>query len=318
MHPLVRALLSGWEWRPEVLTVLVSLGILYMTGWRRLRRQRPGSRLASVPRLAAYLGGLFALALSLLSPIDRLGGQLFYMHMIQHMLSIMVAAPLLWLGMPFPVALWGLPAHLRRSIARFFVRDSAFRQGLRKVTRPAIAWLAFITIYVGWHDANLYNLALERDWVHDLEHITFFGAALLYWWHVVGAGPRIHGRFPAWARIGYLIGTVPPNMLLGVIIAYSDTVIYTYYLSVPRIWGITALQDQMIGGVIMWIPGSMMFIVAALIVLARALDADDSQPNSRVDWDDEAHMVAPGLEHRVIQGRWRRLHAPQTRTIDTP
>ncbi len=109
MHPLTKALLSGWEWRLEIVAVLLALGLLYVLGWSRLRRQSKRHGLATWPRLAAYVGGLIVLAVSLMSPIDQLGGQLFFMHMTQHMLSIMVAAPLLLLGNPYPFMVWGLP-----------------------------------------------------------------------------------------------------------------------------------------------------------------------------------------------------------------
>jgi putative membrane protein len=105
--------------------------------------------------------------------------------------------------------------------------------------------------------------------VHDLEHLTFFATAMLFWWHVTAAGPRIHKRFPLWARIGYLAAAIPPNMLTGVAIAFANEPIYTYYTTVPRLFGLTVMQDQMIGGVIMWVPGSMMYIMAILVFLTN-------------------------------------------------
>ena len=270
MSPIVQALFSPWEWRLEILIVLGGFGALYTLGWRRLRAASRGRRgLATLPRLISYWLGLIILATALMSPIDYLGGQLFFMHMVQHLLSMMIAAPLLLLANPFPFILWGLPPRARRAVGGMFVRDAVVRQTMRTLTRPAVAWLTFITVYLGWHEPMLYDLALRRSWVHDLQHITFFLAAMLFWWHVIGAGPRIHGRFPVWARMGYLLGVIPLNMMISVAIAFSSTVIYSYYESVPQIWGVTTLQDQMIAGVIMWIPGSMMFLLAALIVLAR-------------------------------------------------
>ncbi len=309
MHPLTRALLSAWEWRPEVLAVLIPLGVMYTLGWRRLRRQSLYRKLATRPRLAAYLGGLVMLAISLMSPIDRLGSQLFFMHMLQHLLSIMIAAPLLWLAEPFPIMLWSLPAGLRRRMAGLFARRSPFRHALAAATRPGVTWLVFITIYLGWHDANAYNAALYYPWVHDIQHITFFLAAMLYWWPVVGAAPHIHKRFPGWGKMAYLLATVPPNMLVGVSIAFASKVIYTYYLSVPRIWGFTALQDQMLSGAIMWIPGSMMFIMVALLILALQFrEKDQPLPGAPEGWDTDEAMIAPGLEHRVVQNRFRKAH----------
>ena len=265
MNPLVQALLGSWEWRPLVVAILVTLSVVYTWGWMRLRKRK--SRLANGLRLASYYGGLLALALSLLSPIDWLGGQLFFMHMIQHMLSIMVAAPLLWLASPFPVALWGLPHAIRKQTSLFLASPSPFRQILALLTGAPIAWFLFIGVYLGWHEPAAYNLALRRDGVHDLEHITFFLTALLFWWHVIGGAPYIHKRLPSWGCAAYALAAIPPNMIAGVTISFASSVIYTYYESVPRIWGIDILTDQRIGGAIMWIPGSMMFLIAAVLTL---------------------------------------------------
>jgi putative membrane protein len=267
MHPIWRALLSGWEWRPVILTVLLLMGALYLTGWRRLRTQSRNPRLASRWRLAAYGIGWVTLAIALMSPVDALGSHLFFMHMVQHLLLTMVAAPLLWLGAPFPIGLWGLPPQARDSVARWFAGDSAIRRGLAKVTSPIWAWCFYVAFLVGWHDPTLYSLAQGPAWVHDLEHLTMFGSGLLFWKHAVAAAPRIHGAFPIWARMIYLVATVVPNMATGVVLALSQSPIYPYYQTVPRLWGFTIMQDQQIAGAIMWIPGSMMYILAAVIAL---------------------------------------------------
>ena len=309
MSPVVQALFSQWDWRLEIVAVLAVLGVLYTTGWWRLRRRSRLDRLATRKRLAAYLAGLAVLAISLMSPVDILGGQLFYMHMIQHMLTMMVAVPLILLANPFPFMLWGMPSGVRRPVSGLFARRSLVRRGLTAATKPGIVFLAYFTIYLGWHDPTLYNLALRRDWVHDVQHITFFVVAVLFWWLVIGAAPRLH-RLPLWARIGMLIGAVPPTMIAGVTIAFAGQVLYTYYETVPRIWGVTALQDQMLAGVIMWIPGSMMFILAALILVAGLLKGRDGDaPDAVPGWDSDVAMIAPGLENRVVQKRWQHAKA---------
>ncbi|MCB0109509.1 MAG: cytochrome c oxidase assembly protein [Caldilineaceae bacterium] len=312
MHPLLQALLSAWDWRLDVSLVLLTFATLYTTGWWRLRRRSRNPKLANRKRLAAYWGGLVTLAVSLMSPIDALGGQLFFMHMLQHLITIMISAPLLWLASPFPFILWGLPPRLRQIVGAQFTSAATTRNLLRSVTQPSMVWMAFVVIYAGWHDPNLYGLALRRDGIHDIQHITFFGAAMLYWWHVIGAGPRLH-RVAIWARIAMLITLVPINMVIGIVIANGAEVIYPYYNSVPRIWGFSALQDQMLAGVIMWIPGSMMLLLAVIVLLAIELRLDPEHPPRPVpNWDSEEAMVAPGLEHRVVQNRWHRIHQKQT------
>lgn len=304
MDPITRAILRSWEWRIEVLIPLIVAGVVYFVGWRRLRlkaQRRPA--LASGWRLLTYWLGLLSIGIALLSPIDVLANQLLFMHMIQHKFLLIIAPALLMLADPMPVLLWGLPAALRRRaggvLSRLLHRKSASRSFLRQATAPGVVWMLFVIALIGWHDPNLYNAALRNDLVHDFEHLSFFVTAALYWWHVVGAGPRIHKRFSRPARIMYLIAAIPPNMLTGIVIAFAGQVIYSYYLSVPRIWGIDALGDQTLAGVLMWVPGSMMYLMAILILLARWLqDEENKPPLPESVWAPGERMAAPGLERR--------------------
>lgn len=276
MDPILKATFLSWEWRPDVVAVLALFGTLYTLGWRHLRR-RGQQRLASRQRLALYWSGLVVLVLALISPIDVLGGQLFIMHMVQHLLLVMFASPLLLLANPFPFILWGLPTGIRAGVATLFYRRSPLRQGLRLLTQPSATWALYLFFLIGWHDPSLYNLSLGSEWIHNLQHLTFFGSSLLYWWHVIGAAPRIHNRFSLPARIVYLIATVPPNAITGAVIGNSSTPIYTYYTSIPRLYGLSVIDDQALAGAIMWIPGSMMYIIAALILLGVLLRDEEKK-----------------------------------------
>lgn len=302
MDPVTRAVLLSWEWRIAVLLPIFLLAALYTLGWRRLRRRtRAAHRLANGWRLAAYLVGLGFILLALISPIDVLGGQLFFMHMIQHLLLVMLAPPLLMLANPLPFLLWGLPESGRRQVGAFLSsalhRESRVRQLLRSLTGPGIVWLLYVVFLLGWHDPNLYNAALRSELVHDIEHLTFFGSAMLFWWHVVGAGPRIHKQFGRAARVAYVIAAIPPTMFTGIAIAFANQPIYSYYLSVPRLWGLDVLSDQRISGIIMWIPGSMMYIIAVLILAARWLQGEERKPPLPVStWATDDRMAAPGLD----------------------
>lgn len=306
MYPLLRALLSAWDWRLDISLVLLTFAALYTTGWWRLR-QRGRIKLAKRRRLAAYWGGLMTLAIALMSPIDPLGGQLFFMHMIQHMITIMVSAPLLCLGEPFPFLLWGLPDTGRKWTGGLFVQGSVVRTGLRALTQPALVWLMFVAVYGGWHDPLLYNLALRYSWVHDIQHLTFFATAMLFWWLVIDAAPYVH-RTMIWGRIAMVVGVIPVNMAVGIVIATATEVLYPYYAAVPRIWGFTAVADQSIAGVIMWTSGSEMLVLAIILLMAGAMRGTDKKPPTAVaNWDRDEAMIAPGLEHRVLQNKWRRL-----------
>ncbi len=295
MDPVVSAALLSWDIRPEVIAGLLLAGGLFSLGWRRLHRRR--SALAAPWRLASYLSGLAVLGLALMSPIDVLGGQLFYMHMIQHLLMVMLAPPLLLLANPFPLLLWGLPPRGRAVVAGWFTPGALVRQTLRLLTPPGLAWLLFIGFFLGWHDPNAYNAALYSDTVHDLEHVTFFGSAMLYWWHVIGAGPRLHGHFSRSAKIAFLLVTVPVNMAAGITIAFATEPLYTYYTTVPRFFGISVMNDQMLSGIIMWIPGSMMYIIAALVLIAGLVQREaEKAPLPETEWATDEAMLAPGWE----------------------
>lgn len=315
MSPLLRALLTSWDLRPEILLTLGVLGGLFTLGWIRLRRRSRQNRLAAPWRLLSYWTGLIILAVALMSGIDILSGQLFFMHMVQHLLLVMIVPPLLLLTNPFPFLLWGLPPTARRWVGGLFVRDSAFRSALQTVTRPPVVWIAFVGLLLIWHDPNLYNLALTSDRAHDLEHLSFFVPGMLFWWHVIGAGPKLHGTLSPVVRIAFVMLAVPPNFLLGAVIGFSTNIIYTYYESVPRIYGISALSDQQLAGFIMWVPGSMMYIIAALVLLATLLGKEDDKPVPGMEtWATDQSLIAPGLEHRATQARWRQIEAQKAKT----
>jgi len=317
MDPVLRAVLLSWNWRLDVILVLALAGTLYTTGWWRLRERTRHSRnryqqrarrsgrgrwpLAVGWRLVAYLLGLVFIGLALLSPVDALGGQLFFMHMIQHLLLIMIAPPLMLIANPLPFVLWGLPATLRRrlgyALSVALHRDSFFRRALRSTTASGAIWLFWVISLVGWHDPTAYNAALRNEFIHDLEHLSFFLASMLFWWHVTGAGPRIHRQHGLIGRIALVIAAVPPNMLVGIVLAFAEEVIYTYYLDVPRLWGIDVLTDQQIGGVIMWVPGSMMYLIAALILISRLLQGEENKPVlPESEWATEQTLAASGVE----------------------
>ena len=306
MDALTKALLLSWDLRIEVIATLALWGTLQFVGWRNLRR-RGRTRFANGWRLASYVSGLVVLGVALMSPIDVLGSQLFLVHMIQHMLLMMVAAPLLLLANPFPTFLWALPRAWRVRVGGWFQPNHPLCQMLQPVTGPGVIWMIFVAVYLGWHDPNAYNAALRNDLIHDLEHMTFFGASMLFWWRVIGAGPQIGSRLSVPLRAVFAVSAVPPNMLAGVAIAFATQPIYTYYTGVPRLFGISVMDDQIWSGLIMWIPGSMMFIIAAIILLGTLLGNEKKPLREVAEWSIEEKMIAPGLEHRRQEAVWRRV-----------
>lgn len=305
MDPVISSILRSWAIRPGILLIFIALGIFYTLGWIRLRSKSKANKGVTVWHLVAYLTALLLLIIALMSPLDVLGGQLFYMHMIQHLLLTMFVAPLLMLANPLPFVLWGLPTKLRqtagRGLSKLLSKNAPFRKQLKAVTRPGVSWALMAVLLWGWHDPNLYNAALRSDFVHDLEHFTFFFSALLYWWHVTGAGPKIHKLMSRPMRVGYLLAGVPVNMAPGIVISFATNVLYTHYQTVPRLpapFTMSVIDDQTIGGIIMWVPGSMMYIIAALVVIARWLQTEESKAPLREETWGEDKMIAPGVRSK--------------------
>jgi putative membrane protein len=175
-------------------------------------------------------------------------------------------------------------------------KDSITGRWIRKATGPVIVWFLFIGTIIGWHDPNLYNAALYSEFVHDLEHLTMFAAGMLYWWTITGAGPRLHKHLGRLGKIAFILAAIPPNMALGVVLAFSPAVIYSYYSDMPRLWGISALDDQRISGIIMWIPGSMMQFMAAFVLVFRILSGEQRKPvQDNPRWTSEEALAAPGI-----------------------
>ncbi|MFK7801336.1 MAG: cytochrome c oxidase assembly protein [Anaerolineae bacterium] len=301
MNEVTRRLLLSYEWRPVFIFVLVGLAVLYTIGWTRLRKRSKNQNLVPVWKLVAYIFAIVTLMLALLSFIDILGASLFYFHMIQHLMLTSIAGPLIMLADPMPITLWGLPPNLRkkvgRGISRIIHKDSPWREPLKKATSPGVSFVIMVVLLWGWHDPNLYNLALRSSFWHDFEHISFFYSSIIFWWHVTGAGPRIRPIMSRPKRIIYLFGGVPSTFVPGVVIAFAGNVLYTYYLTAPPApapFFMTVANDQIIGGIIMWVPGSMMFFIGALVLIGRWLqDQEKTSKREKEKWMRENTASSP-------------------------
>jgi putative membrane protein len=269
----------AWRWhlRPDVLTVLFGFGALYVVGWRRLRT-RQSATLASPWSLTAYLAGLVSLAVALVSPLDLLADLLFTAHMVQHQLLFMLAPPLLLLGNPYPFVLWGLPRGVRRRLGSTLTVTGGLRAAWRALTWMPVAGTLYMVVLFAWHHPVLYEAALEHRSLHDLEHLSFFATAVLFWWPVVNPTPRLRrltSGLQYGYRIGYLVLATGLNTALGAVLGMTQRVLYPAYAAAPRLledWGV--LDDQAFGGGVMW-SGSHMYLLAILILVARFLRAEE-------------------------------------------
>ena len=259
------ALASGF--RLEIIVPLLGLAGLYALGWSRLSRRPLAAR-----RAAFVLVGFIALVVALLSPLDELAEGLFVAHMVQHMLLIMVAAPMLLLADPFPVVVWALPHAWRRRIGRWITRGSSVGRLWRVATATSLAWTVSACVLWGWHLPSAYDAAIAHRGLHDLEHLSFFVAAILFWWPVIHPAPRYRRGASYPARVVYLVLGAFQTAALGLLITLAPTVLYRSYA------GAAALEDQARGGVVMWGLGGAIDMLAVLVVLYVALGAGSSPP----------------------------------------
>lgn len=251
--------LHAWSVEPAVVAPVIAAATLYALGFRTLARRMPER--FSAPRAIAFMAGLAIILVALCSPLDALGHRLLQAHMIQHMLLMLAAPPLIWAGSPTAPLLVGLPRSVRRPVARILAAPTV-RRFLSGLTHPAVSWIAFATAFWVWHVPSLYELALADDTWHHVQHLCFFGAALLFWRPVVLAWPA-RSPWPRWAMIPYLVLAEVQNAALAAFFTFSEQVIYPRYGS--------ALQDQSLAGVIMWVPGSLAFLVPLLWLVITAV-----------------------------------------------
>jgi cytochrome c oxidase assembly factor CtaG len=268
-----------WPWRPGPALVVFAAGGAYVHGWCRLRRQ--GYRqIASLWRVGAYLAGLASVVLALMSPIEQLAHVLFSAHMVQHQLLLMVAPPCLLLGNPFPLVIWALPRGTRRALQGALTQASPLRQALRRLTWLPVAGLLYAVNLWAWHLPAAYEAALGSPVLHDVEHLAFFGTAILFWWPIVNPAPRCRWPRPGGLyyglRIAYLVLATAQNTLLGAVIGLTERVLYPSYARASGLFGLTPLDDQALGGGIMW-SGGHMYLIAILALVAQAMNAGERE-----------------------------------------
>ncbi len=260
--------LASWRLDWGILLPLLVTAVLYGRGWRILHREQPQRYPDS--RWWCFYGGLTALVLAILSPLDAFAGFLLQVHMVQHLLLLMVAPPLLWLGQPILPLVRAVPARFVRDAFGPFLHSPGLRKFAAFFVHPVVAWLLFNGMVIGWHLPRFYDLGLrDRGW-HEFEHLCFLSTALLFWWPVIEVWPS-HRHWPRALMIPYLLLADFVNTGLSAFLAFSGGVLFDTYQSGPRLWGISAADDQVTAGVIMWVPGSLAYLVPAVVIAMQLL-----------------------------------------------
>ena len=268
MNSAAEAAFLSWNFEPLQTGFLALAALVYFRGWRKLHRQVPHR--FPLWRLGCYQAGLLAIFLAIASPLDAFGSLLLLAHMTQHLLLTMAAAPLLLLGAPMLPILCGLPRAVTREAIGPFLGWRPLQRLGHFLTHPVVAWMAFITSNVIWHLPPMYELALRSPAWHKVEHLCFLGTAVLFWWFVIQPWPS-RSRWPEWVAIPYLLLADLQNTALSAFLSFYESVLYPTYAAAPRLGNLTALEDQAGAGALMWVPGSIMFIIPAAGIAIRYL-----------------------------------------------
>jgi cytochrome c oxidase assembly factor CtaG len=262
---------SAWSFESTVLVPLAVVGIAY--GRAVVGARREGGRRAIRPSMVAcFAAGWLALAAALVSPVDRLGETLFAAHMVQHLLLILVAAPLLVVGAPPSIWLWMFRARRRRVIGAWLARSRGFRAIERTVANPGFVMVAHVAALWFWHFPRPYRAALEHPALHAAEHLSFVGTAMLFWWMVLKPmGRRSLGFGPSILAVGVVLCA---GGALGALLMFSSPW-YSVHAAGEAAWGITALEDQQLAGLLMWIPAGAVYVGAAAALFAKWMASDE-------------------------------------------
>jgi len=258
-----------WSWEPWVLGGIGISVLIYWRGVRALWQRAGRGRVVSGAKICSFGSGLLVIALALISPLAAVSEALFSAHMVQHILLMNVAAPLLVWGVEPLLLLWALPLQGRRGLFQWWQRRGIFGSIFEGVfgglwhwfNRPLTVWSLYAASLWIWHAPRFYQAAMDNETLHLLEHLTFMGSAILFWW--VLAQPR--GRsLQVGTALLLLFTTALQSGLLAAIITFAPLPLYPIYALQARAWGLTLLADQQLAGVIMWVPVGFVYLGALL------------------------------------------------------
>jgi len=266
---------SAWTVEPVAAAGLGIVAAWYAIGLLRLRHGAGPGR--GLPRWApwCFAAGLLSVALALFSPLDRLGEDLFAAHMVQHLVLMLVAAPLVALGAPLLPMLWALSPRARRAAGGWWHRRLLARRTVGILASPAVAWALSVGSLVFWHLPGPYRAALQHDALHALEHASFLATSALFWWIVLR--PDGYRRLHPGLAVLYVFTAGLPNGLLGALLTFAGRPLYAGQSVGAALWGLTPLADQQLAGLIMWMPGGTVHLAAAAAFFVAWLRAEEAR-----------------------------------------
>ena len=270
--------LTAWNWDPTIVIGAALIVGLYLYAIAPLRKRHHFEPVGK-GKVFAFLTGVGLMFLALVSPLDELGDSyLFSAHMVQHLILTMVGPPLLLIGTPE----WFM---------RPLVRNRTLFTIMRFLTFPAVAFVLFNADFFLWHAPVFYNATLENQNIHILEHMSFIVLGLLNWWPIFSPSKDLP-RLSIGGQILYLFLSGMPVVLLGAGLTFASP-LYAPYIAAPRVWGISAATDQQLGGLIMWVPGNIIFIIIMSALFLRWMQKKEKEQNAqeRMLWEAEENVA---------------------------
>ena len=280
MHSSVQAHFESWSLPVPVMLALVLAACVYSLGWFRLRKAFPNA--TSVWQPVAFMSGLFSLWLALGSPLAAFDHYLLSIHMIEHVLLMTAAAPLILRGAPVRSLLYGFPQCFVPWARGLFLRWPSVQGLARILTHPVFCWLSAMVALIAWHVPAVFALALRSHSWHEVEYASFFVTGLLFWWPVVQPWPSVARWARGWIPLYLFLATLPCDAL-SAFLAFCDRVVYSSYLTAPRLVNISALQDQQCAGALMWVCATFIYLVPAVIVTVQILSPARAHPAGQAE-----------------------------------
>lgn len=293
--PVLPDVLFAWSFDPTIVLPLVLAGAVYVLAVRRVDRAHRLSPIRRA-RIAAWFAGLVVIWLALQSPIERYDTTLFSIHMVQHILLTLVAAPLLALGAPITLLLRAARPETRRRVLLPILHSWP----IRVLTFPVLTWLLFASVMWGTHFSPVFNASLEEPFVHQLEHAAYLVAGCLFWWPVVGLDPS-PWRMSEPVRVLYTFLQMPQNSFLGLAIVSAMVPLYPHYATLRRDWGPSALVDQQMAGAVMWVGGDLIFLAAMLGVVLGWMRRETRETRAADARVDRARLDIRERESRLAE-----------------
>jgi putative membrane protein len=288
MPASVQVAFESWSCSVGLTFAVVLAGVLYLRGWLRLH----SASVNAIPswRAGSFFLGLFLIWLAVGSPLAAFDEELLTVHMVQHLLLMTVAPPLILVGAPVMPLLHALPRKFLQSILGPLFRSPAMRGIGRVLSQPAFCWLAAAAALLGWHVPAAFTLGLQSGAWHAIEHACFLASGFLFWWPVVQPWPSVP-RWPRWSMLVYLFLATLPCDILSAFLAFCDRVVYTVYLSTPKHSVISALEDQQCAGALMWTCVTIVYLLAAAILTTRLLSARSTLKSELMQLDLHATLA---------------------------